>query len=122
MNDLTVSAIVWSGLVVHMVVGVVALRGAARPQLVPLVNLLAAACILSYWATRWFGYLFRGLTWYATDQLIPLYAVLVCILAGLSLGGRYPGTTLNWLVFAAHTIALAVAALFFATFRLTRLF
>jgi hypothetical protein len=78
--------------------------------------------VLAYWGRRWFGYLFRGITWYATDQLIPLCALLVFILAILTLSGRYNGVGLHWVIFVITTLVLLAAALFFSFFRMTRLF
>ena len=57
-----------------------------------------------------------------TDQWIPAYALLVCVLAGMTLAGRYQGTVAHWLIFGLNTLVLLVAALFFASFKMTRLF
>ena len=40
--------------------------------LLPMLNLAVAACVLAYWAHKWYGYLTRDITWYASDQAIPL--------------------------------------------------
>lgn len=118
MNNTVIAAIAWVGLAVHLVVAAVAWRsGAARP-LVPLVNLITASCVVLYWAQRWYGYLFRGITWYATDQLLPVYALLVCALAAATLAGRVNATTVNGLVLLVHTVVLVLAALYLTFFRI----
>jgi hypothetical protein len=122
MSNFTFAAIVWTGLGLHLAAGIVAIRTEGSIPLVPALNLISAACVVAYWANRWFGYLFRGITWYASDQLIPLYAILVCVLAGVSLTGRYPAVTLNWVVFAFHVAVFVAAALFVTFFRMNRLF
>jgi hypothetical protein len=82
---------------------------------------MCAACVVAYWAYRWYGYLFEGVTWYASDQIFPLYAIAVCVLAVLSLTGRYEAVTLNWIVFVVHTVVAIGAVLFVSFFRM-RLF
>ena len=115
-------AVAWLALAVQLLVGIVALRQKSMLPLIPLLNLVAALGVLAYWGQRWYKYLFQGVIWYATDQLIPLYAILVCILAVLTLSGRYPGVFLNWVVYGADTLVLLAAALFFSLFRINRLF
>jgi hypothetical protein len=90
--------------------------------LLPLLNLTSAVCVLAYWAYRWYGYLFHGVTWYASDQLVPLYAILVCSLTVLSLSGRYQAVALNWVFFVIHSVAVIGAVLFVTLFRMSRLF
>ncbi len=102
-------------------VGVMALRSGGSRSLVPVLNLITASCVLAYWANKWFSYLFRGITWYATDQLVPLYAIMVCVLAAVTLTGRHPAVVLNWLVFSIHLVVLIGAALFLTFFRMNRL-
>ncbi len=88
MNDSTIKPLVIFAMLVHIVVGiVVGTRRSDRP-LLPLLNLLVALCILGYWIPRWYSYVARSITWYATDQLVPVYALLVCVLCGLALTGR----------------------------------
>ncbi|HSE68698.1 MAG TPA: hypothetical protein VLB12_17025 [Gemmatimonadales bacterium] len=122
MSDFGVAAIAWIALGLHIGVGVVALRNGRPRPLVPILNLTSALCVLAYWGHRWWGYLFRGVTWYASDQLIPLYALLVCVLALVTLSGRHPAVALNWIVFLFHTVVLVAAVLFLKFFRLNRLF
>lgn len=118
MSNGLVAALAWVGLGLHLLVGILVLRSAGPRQLVPALNLITAACVVAYWVHRWFGYLFRGITWYASDQLIPLYAILVCVLAGGSLASRYSSASMNWLVFALHTIVFVGAVLFVTLFRM----
>ena len=82
------------------------------------VNFIVAACVVVYWAQRWFGYLSRGITWSASDQFMPLYAILVCVLAGGTLAARWSATTLNWLVFTIHAVVFIGAVLFVTFFRM----
>ena len=85
------------------------------------LNLTLAACVLAYWVTRWYSYLFQGITWEASDQLFPLYAALVCALAIVSLSGRHHLVTLNWIVFAIHGV-VTIGAVLFVTFFKMRMF
>jgi len=120
-TNTAVTALVWLALVAHLMVAGIVLQQRGPVSLIPIVNLLVAGSVLVYWGQRWFGYLFRGITWYATDQLIPLYAVAVAVAALLTLSGRYSGTMVHWLAFGVNTIVLVGAALFVSFFRLTRL-
>ena len=110
-----IKVVVWIAFVVHLLVGGLALRRTSGVGLLPLLNLATAGCVLAYWMTRWYSYIFHGIIWYATDQLMPLYALLVCVLSVLALTGRYDGTWPHWIAFVVHTLVL-VAALFFFTF------
>ena len=118
MSKLAIAALAWCGLGLHLLVGVLALRSAGPRQLVPAVNLLTAACVIAYWGQRWYGYLFRGITWYASDQVLPLYAILVCVLAAATLTGRFTAVTLNWIAFAVHAAVFVAAVLFVSLFRM----
>jgi len=118
MNDTALKAVAWLAVAVHAAVGVAAWRRPAGPPLVPLLNLVAALCVVAYWAQAWYGYLAQGVTWYATDQLLPLYAIAVCILSALALAGRGPGALAHWIVFAVDALVLLAAALFFTVFRM----
>lgn len=90
--------------------------------MLPLLNLTTAAGVLAYWGYRWYGYLFQGVTWYASDQLVPLYAILVCALSVISLSGRHQATALNWVAFAIDSVVVIGAVLFVTFFRMRRLF
>jgi hypothetical protein len=122
MNNVVIVAIAWLALAAHVAVGLITRRRLSDLPLMPLLNLATAACILAYWIPKWYGYLSRGITWYLSDQLLPLYALLVCVLAGLAIAGRYSGGALQWLVFGLDAVALLGAALFFTFFRINRLF
>jgi hypothetical protein len=119
------AVVAWIGLTVHLVVGGVVLRRPAAPpphRLLPLVNLAMALCVLAYWLREWYGYITRGVTWYVSDQLVPLYAIAVAILSGIALAGWYDGRVAHWLVFAVDTLVLAAAALYLTFMRFNRLF
>src|SRR5690349_7151881 len=105
----------WIGLIAHVVVGVVALRRSVAPaahRLVPLLNLVLALCVLAYWMRKWYGYATRGVTWYASDQLVPLYAIAVAVLSGIALAGWYDGRLPHWVVFVIDALAFLAAALY----------
>jgi hypothetical protein len=89
--------------------------------LLPLLNLVVAAGVLAYWAGKWYGYVFKHITWYATDQLLPLCAIGVCCLSGATLAGKYSGTWPHWCVFGVDMLVLLAAALFFSLFNMDRL-
>jgi hypothetical protein len=121
MNNAVPMAIAWLALAAHVAIGIAARRRLSDLPLLPLLNLAAALCVLAYWVQKWYGYLTKGITWYVTDQLLPLYAILVCVLAGLAIAGRYSGSVPNWVVFGVDTTALLAAALFLTFFRMNRL-
>jgi len=115
----------WTGLTAHLVVGGVALRRPATPpaqRLLPLLNLALALCILAYWARVWYGYATRGVTWSASDQLVPLYAIAVAILSAIALAGWYDGRFAHWLVFSFDTLAFVAVTLYLTFVRFDRLF
>lgn len=114
--------IAWLALAIHLLVGAAIRRHRMPVSSLAALNLVTGACVLLYWGRRWFGYLFRGISWYATDQVIPAYALLVCLLAVLSLSGRYQGIGAQWLIFLLDTLVLLGAVLFFTFFRMNRLF
>ena len=122
MSDLLIATVAWIALGLHIVVGVATLRSGGWRPFLPLLNLTMAAGIVAYWASRWYGYLFQGVTWYASDQIVPLYALVVCALAVMSLSGRHQAVTLDWVIFAIHTVVVIGAVLFVTFFRMGRLF
>ena len=122
MSDAAILALAWLAVAVHAVVAALAWRRPGGAPHVPLLNLVVALAVLAYWAPRWYGYATRGVTWYATDQLIPLYALVVGGLAAASLAGRPHAGALQWIAFAIDALALLAAALFFSFFRMNRLF
>jgi len=122
------ATLAWLGLAAHVAVGVVALRrpaGSPAHPLLSLLNLTVAVCVLAYWARAWYGYVARGVTWYASDQLMPLYAAAVAVVSGLALAGRFDGRLghgFQWLAFGVDALALAGAALYLTFARFDRLF
>ena len=121
MTNVLFATLAWIALALHIVVGIVTLRSGGWRLWLPLLNLTIAVCVLAYWASRWYGYLFRGVIWYASDQLIPLYALFVVALTVMSLSGRYKAVALNWVAFAIHSVAV-VGAVLFVTFFKMRMF
>ena len=117
----------WLGVAAHLCVVVVALswRAERSPhRLLALLNLAIAICVLAYWAQVWYGYVARGITWYATDQLLPLYAIAVAVASGLALTGRFVGRLafgIQWFVFAVDAIVFIAAALYLTFARFDRL-
>ena len=105
----------------HLLVAALALRRISELPLVPLVNMAVALCILLYWMRNWYGYLFRGITWYASDQLLPLYGLVVFVLCLFTLAGRYRGAVPHAVGFGADALVLLAAALFVTFFRMDRL-
>lgn len=122
MSDSFVIAVAWLAFAAHVAVAVAVRRRVTDLSLVPLVNLVVALCVLAYWGQRWYGYIAKGITWYFSDQLLPLCAILVCLLSGATLSGRYHGTAPHWVVFGLDAIVLLAAALFFTFFKMNRLF
>jgi hypothetical protein len=49
---------------------------------------------------------------------MPLYAVIVCVLAAGTLAHRFSATALNWLAFTVHALACVGAVLFVTFFRM----
>ena len=121
MSNAALIAFTWSAFALHLLVGVVAQRRWTGFPLLPVVNLAVALCVIAYWAPKWYNLLNKGLDWYASDLWMPLYAVLVTLIATLTLTGRYGGTAPHWIVFAIDTLVLLAAALFFSMFRMDRL-
>jgi hypothetical protein len=121
MRNAVLVTLAWLALAVHLAVGIAVGRRWSGTSLLAMLNLATAACVLCYWIPRWFDYAFRGITWYATDQLLPLYAILVCVLAALTLAGRIGAIAPQWIVFGIHTIVLLVGAVFFSIFKINRL-
>lgn len=122
MSNAALIAFTWAAFAIHLLVGLAVLRRWTTLPLLPLLNLLVALCVVAYWLPKWYSYMNQGITWYASDQLVPLYAILVGALAVFTLTGRYAGNGLHWTVFAIDTLVLLAAALFFSLFRMDRLF
>ena len=121
MSNAAVLTIAWGGFVMHLLAAIVARRRLTELPVVPLANLVTSALVLAYWVQRWYGYVFQGISWSATDQLLPLYALIVCVLAAVALWGRSTGT-LQWVFLAIDGIALLGAAILFSVLRFDRMF
>jgi hypothetical protein len=122
MSNTMTAAIAWLGLVLHLAAGIAASRSRHALLILGAVNLLTALGVLAYWGVRWYGYLFRAISWSATDQLFPLYALVVAVLAALVLTGRLSSPLPLWIVFSLDALVFLAAALFLTFFRMTRLF
>jgi hypothetical protein len=120
MSNFAVVTIAWGAVLLHLAAAIVSRWRLTDVPLVPLVNLLTSALVLAYWAQRWYGYLFRGITWYATDQLLPLYALVVCVLAALAVWSRSAGT-LQWVFLTIDGLALLGAAIVISMMRFSRM-
>ena len=115
------AVIAWLALLLHVAAGVLARR--RPPSTTPIVwlNLAAALCVIAYAARDWYAIITRELTWYLSDQLVPLAAVLICLLSGLTLAGRYNGTLPHWQVYGLDVFILLGAAAYLTFFKLNRL-
>jgi hypothetical protein len=122
MSNVQLAIASWFVLLVHVVVGLVAWRRLSDLPLVPLVNVAVALCVLGYWVVEWFGYVFKGITWYWNDQLVPLYAVAALSVAALALAGRLHVAWPNVVVFSIHALISLMAVLYVSFFRMGRLF
>ncbi|MEO8561548.1 MAG: hypothetical protein ABI601_05705 [bacterium] len=116
-----IAAAAWAAFIAHLIVAIVARRRVVTFPLVPLANLVTAGCVLAYWAQRWYGYVARGVTWYATDQVMPLYALLVGTLAAFAVWGRSEGGAVQWAFLTIDGVALLGAALLFSVLRFDRM-
>lgn len=121
MSDPVILALAWICFSIHLAVGVVAARNLTTLPLVPVVNAAVAVSVLAYWMTRWYSYIFQGVKWYASDQALPLYAVVVLALSVATLAGSFKGTVMHGVILGIDGLALLAAALFFTFFKLNRL-
>jgi len=121
MGNLALVTIAWLAVATHVAVGVAVYRRATDLPLVPLLNLGIALCVLAYSAQKWFAYFNNGITWYFSDQLLPLYAIVVCVVAVMRIAGRDNGALPHWIIFGVDALALLAAPLLFTFFRLNRL-
>lgn len=113
---------IWLTVAIHAAVGLITWRRPGGPPLVPLVNLAIGAAILVYWVQEWYGYLTQGIHWYWIDQLVPLYAIVIVILAFLALSGRYPGTILNRVIFGVDGVVILAFGLLIPFLKFDRMF
>ena len=121
MSDSAIRALVYVVVIAHLFIGTLAWRRGSALPLVPLLNLGVAACVVAYALKRWYGVIAHGIIWYGTDQLLPLYALAVCIFSILALTGKVSGAPLHWIIFVLQLLVLIAAALFFTFFKMTRM-
>ena len=120
-SDIAIRTLTYLAVIVHVVIGVLAWRRGSAVPLLPIINLATAACVVAYGLNDWYGIITRGITWYATDQLLPLYALAVCVFSILSLAGKVVGTPVHWTIFTLQLLVLIAAALFFTFVKFTRM-
>jgi hypothetical protein len=120
MSNFAVVMIVWVGVLGHLAAAIVSRRRLVDIPIVPLVNLVTSALVLADWAQRWYGYLFQGITWYASDQLLPLYALIVCVLSAMAMRSGSIGA-LQWVFLAIDGVALLGAAILIGVLRFDRM-
>ena len=116
------SLVVWLFLATHLIVGVITWRYHSALRNLPWLNLVTAGVVVAYWMKRWYDVLVNGILWYGKDQLLPAYALVVCIISLLALTRRVTLVPLHWTFFALHLIVLIGAAVFMTTFKMNRLF
>ncbi len=121
MNDTTIRLITYFAVAVHVGAGIFSVRRSSTFAAVPWLNLVVALCVLAYWVQKWYSYWAKGISWYASDQLVPLYALVVCALAFFTLSGRYAAVVPHWIVFAIDLLVLIAAALYFTVVRFDRM-
>ena len=121
MSDPVILALTWTCFAIHLGIGVAAARGWSTLPLVPLVNAATAAAVLAYWMTRWYTYFFQDIKWYASDQALPLYAVVVLAFSVATLVSSFKGTVLHGVILGIDGLALLAAALFFTFFKMDRM-
>lgn len=109
-------------LAAHIVLGALSLRDHAALRYLPWLNLVTAGAVVAYWVRRWYDVLVNGILWYGTDQLLPAYAIVVCIVSLLAITRRATLVPLHWTFFTLHLIVVIAAAVFMATFKMNRLF
>jgi len=121
MKDATILVLVLLALGLHLFVGVMVSTRRTDLPLLPLLNLAVALCVLGYWIPRWYAYATQGIIWYASDQLVPFSAIVICLLSGVALAGRYRGSVPHWIVFGIDAAVLLAASLYFMTGSIKRL-
>ncbi len=121
MSNAVLIAFTWSAFALHVLLGVAAYHRWSTLPLLPLLNLAVALCVLAFWLPKWYSYVSQSITWYASDQLLPLVALLIGVMSVSTLSGRYVGAVPHWIVFAFDASVLLAAALFFSLFRMDRL-
>ncbi len=121
MSNFAIAALVWLALAAHIMVGIAVWRRWTTLPLVPMLNFVMAFGVVIYWVQRWIGAYVKHYKLYATDQLLPLYAILVCLVSALSVAGKLSTTVPNWIVFALQAAVTLAAVVFVMNFKITRL-
>ncbi len=121
MSNVVVASIAWLALAIHLAVGLLQWRHPERAAALPFLSLATGVCILAYWIPRWYSYVARGVRWYASDQVVPLYGLALCLLAGITI--TYSGRLMvaHRVILWADAAVLLLAALFLTFFRMRRL-
>ena len=119
--NVLLTVLTWIAVIVHVSVAFVAWRRSPSLPVIAITNLVVGLGVLGYWVPRWYSYFAKGILWYYTDQLVPLYALIVVAMAVATIAGRVQATVINWLFFGVNTLVIVAAALFFSVFRMKRL-
>ena len=122
MRNAMVTGLAWLTVVGHLAAGIASKRQGSVLPYVVVLNLVVAVCVVAYWMQRWYSYLFQGITYYLTDQAMPLFFIGVIVVSVLGLMGRNTGSWPHWVIFGVDAAVSVAAALFFSTFRITKLF
>lgn len=121
MGNTALFIVAWLAVVVHATAGLFVARRFTTWTLLPVVNAVFAVLILAYWIPKWISYATEGITWYATDQAVPLYALVVLGLSAATLTGHTTSPIPHWLVYGIDMLALLAAALVISFFRIDNL-
>lgn len=121
MSDTSIRVLVWFAVIAHLTFGVLSWRRGTPLPLIPFLNLAVAACVVAYAIVRWYGVIAHGTIWYASDQLLPLYALAVCVFSVMALVGKVAATPVHWAIFCVQSLVLVAAVLFFTFFKMTRM-
>lgn len=122
LRDSQILALLWIAFAVHAAIAFLVYRKLQGFPLLVGVNALIGTGVVLYWMRNWYAYAVKGINWYWTDQLFPLYAVCVLIVSLLFFAGKNLGNVVHWLIFSLHVLIIFAAALFFSFFKLDRLF
>jgi hypothetical protein len=117
-SDAAFTTLAWLGLAAHIMAAIAAGRRVGDVRLVAGVNLIVALGIVGYWTTRWYAYVADGVQWNITDQLFPLFAVLVASLATGTLAGWWTLAWLHWTVLTIDGLVFMGAVLYATFFRM----
>ena len=121
MGNTTLIIGAWIAVAVHATAGFVVVRRITALPVLPVVNALVALGLLAYWVPKWQAYATGNISWYMSDQVVPLYALVVLVLSGAALAGRISAPAPVWIVFSIDLLAILGMALFLTFFRMDRL-